>query len=352
MILIARNEEQFLGQCLTSVSDIADQIVVVDTGSTDNTIAIAQEHGAEVHEFKWNDDFSAARNESLLHARGDWVLFIEHLGHSYVPRLFRNAPGLFFVGRIHEQVSSSVEARRADWGLENRIGTATLRHHGYQEEVIRDRRKTARNISLLERAVEEFPNDANLLMNLGLELARAGQLGAALDQYADAFTAFCHQPAAARTPELREALLTQFATQLLAVERFREVVTIFDSPVARAAALTASHEFLFGLALMNLKRHRDAAKHFRVCLDKRSEPTLTPANEHVVKGGPDHCLALCLGHLQDTEAANYFERALEQDGASIPLRVDYARYLAKAGNSVRAIELLHPEIGNERRPLQ
>jgi glycosyltransferase involved in cell wall biosynthesis/2-polyprenyl-3-methyl-5-hydroxy-6-metoxy-1,4-benzoquinol methylase len=386
VILIARNEEQFLGQCLTSVSDIADQIVVVDTGSTDNTIAIAREHGAEVHEFKWNDDFSAARNESLLHARGDWVLFIdadeellaegkaglreamsqadtlawrlpivdvdrEHLGHSYVPRLFRNAPGLFFVGRIHEQVSSSVEARRADWGLENRIGTATLRHHGYQEEVIRDRRKTARNISLLERAVEEFPNDANLLMNLGLELARAGQLGAALDQYADAFTAFCHQPAAARTPELREALLTQFATQLLAVERFREVVTIFDSPVARAAALTASHEFLFGLALMNLKRHRDAAKHFRVCLDKRSEPTLTPANEHVVKGGPDHCLALCLGHLQDTEAANYFERALEQDGASIPLRVDYARYLAKAGNSVRAIELLHPVIGNERRHL-
>lgn len=157
VILITKNEENFLDQCLSSVKDIADQIVVVDTGSTDATVEIARRHDAEIHHFAWNDDFSAARNESLLHARGDWVLFIdadeellelgrdalveamkqtdalawrlpivdvgrEHLSQSFVPRLFRNAPGLFFVGRIHEQVSSSVEVRCEQWGLAHRIG--------------------------------------------------------------------------------------------------------------------------------------------------------------------------------------------------------------------------------------
>ncbi len=137
--LIAKNEEKFIGSCLASVRDVATQIVLVDTGSTDRTVVIAKEFKAEVHSFAWTDDFSAARNEALKHATGDWVLFIdadeelipehkstlareiqiasvmayrlqiidvgkENEGCSYVPRLFRNAPGLFFVGRVHEQV--------------------------------------------------------------------------------------------------------------------------------------------------------------------------------------------------------------------------------------------------------
>src|SRR5271168_4680854 len=55
----------------------------------------------------------------------------EQEGRSFVPRLFRNAPGLFFVGRVHEQVFSSIEVRCREWGLEHRLGCATLLHHGY-----------------------------------------------------------------------------------------------------------------------------------------------------------------------------------------------------------------------------
>ena len=72
--LIVKNEERFIRQCLASVKDFADQIVVVDTGSTDRTVAIAKEFGAEIHEFKWCDDFSAARNAALQHVTGEWVL--------------------------------------------------------------------------------------------------------------------------------------------------------------------------------------------------------------------------------------------------------------------------------------
>ena len=56
---------------------LANQIVVVDTGSTDRTVEIAKEFGAEVHSFTWSDDFSAARNAALEHATGDWVLALD-----------------------------------------------------------------------------------------------------------------------------------------------------------------------------------------------------------------------------------------------------------------------------------
>src|SRR6185437_14264466 len=75
--LIVKNEEKFIAQCLKSVQGLAQQIVVVDTGSTDRTIEIAREHGAEIHSFTWCDDFSAARNAMLEHVTGDWVLALD-----------------------------------------------------------------------------------------------------------------------------------------------------------------------------------------------------------------------------------------------------------------------------------
>jgi hypothetical protein len=75
--LIVRNEEQTLGRCLDSVRGLADEIVVVDTGSTDATRQIATERRARVVEFPWCDDFAAARNESLRQATGRWVLWLD-----------------------------------------------------------------------------------------------------------------------------------------------------------------------------------------------------------------------------------------------------------------------------------
>jgi len=75
--LIARNEEAVLGRCLQSVRAVADQIVVIDTGSTDRTVEIAQQHGAQIGHFSWCDDFAAARNESLKQASGEWVLWMD-----------------------------------------------------------------------------------------------------------------------------------------------------------------------------------------------------------------------------------------------------------------------------------
>jgi len=77
LCMIVKNEEQFLEQCLNSVKDWVDEIIIVDTGSTDHTKEIAAKFTDRLYDFEWSDDFSAARNESLKHATGDWILVLD-----------------------------------------------------------------------------------------------------------------------------------------------------------------------------------------------------------------------------------------------------------------------------------
>ncbi len=77
LCMITKNEEQFLEQCLNSVKNLVDEIIIVDTGSTDKTKEIASKFTAQIFDFKWCDDFSAARNESLKHAAKDWILILD-----------------------------------------------------------------------------------------------------------------------------------------------------------------------------------------------------------------------------------------------------------------------------------
>jgi glycosyltransferase involved in cell wall biosynthesis/tetratricopeptide (TPR) repeat protein len=374
--LITKNEEAFLPQCLRSVRALASQIVVVDTGSTDRTIDIAKEFGAEVHSFAWCDDFSAARNAALEHATGDWVLIIdadeelmpeqaeviareiraatvmgyrlpiierghEQEGCSYVPRLFRNAPGLFFVGRIHEQVFSSIQVRCQQWGLKHQLGKTALLHHGYTGEVMASRNKIERNLRLLEQAVEEMPEEPNLIMSLGLELVRSGKLEAGLERYWEAFRLLSALPATEVTPELRETLLTHLTTHLMAAKRFSDIVQLWEVPFAKNGGLTASQHFGLGLAHVQLQQPAEAAEQLRQCLASRNRTALCPVNPEILKAGPHHCLALCLIALKDVEGAQQaFDAALAEDTASRPLRFDLARFHAAQGRTDQALTVL------------
>jgi glycosyltransferase involved in cell wall biosynthesis len=376
--LIVKNEERFLGQCLASVEGLADQIVVVDTGSTDRTVEIAKHHKAEVHSFTWCDDFSAARNAALEYVTGDWVLMLdadeelppeqhealrkllraapvmawrlplqdvgrEAEGVSYVPRLFRNAPALFFVGRVHEQVFTSIEVRRQEWGLETRLGDAMLRHYGYTKELTHERDKVGRNLRLLEKAVLETPGEANLLMNYGLELTRSGRPEEGLRQYRAAFEDMADEPTEVVVPETREMLLGQFCTQLMAAKAHAEIIRVLTSPLAKlGVGLTASLHFTLGLAQMELKEFALAAEQFRQCLAKRERPALTPVNVEIRKAGPRHCLALCLAQTNEPVAAeSEFQAARQDDAESAPVAADYARFLQEKGRAVEGLQLLH-----------
>ncbi|MCL1908648.1 MAG: glycosyltransferase [Holophagaceae bacterium] len=77
LAMIVKNEGATLGHCLESVRPIVDEMVIVDTGSTDKTIEIARSFGARVYHFDWCDDFAAARNESLKYCTGEWILILD-----------------------------------------------------------------------------------------------------------------------------------------------------------------------------------------------------------------------------------------------------------------------------------
>ncbi len=187
---IVRDEAARLERSLTSLGHAADEIVVVDTGSTDDTVKVAEAHGASVYSFPWQDDFSAARNASLEKATGDWILVvdadeyfpdgmapnirrvIERYGEnadlllflrreldedagkvlldSYVPRLLRRVDGLAYEGAIHEEPRHHGESIQ-------RMGTVPgeellMMHTGYSAKL--SRAKGERNLALLWKELE------------------------------------------------------------------------------------------------------------------------------------------------------------------------------------------------------
>jgi tetratricopeptide (TPR) repeat protein len=375
--LIAKNEEKFLAQCLASIKPIASQIIVVDTGSADRTIEIAKEFGAEVYASAWNDDFSAPRNVALEHATGDWILVLdadeelsaagqvrlpedmsqagiialrlplinrgqEAQGRNWVPRLFRNAPGVFYCNRIHEQVFPSLIKCSKAWGMKTAVGTAELLHHGYTPEMMKDRNKVDRNLRLLRLAVQENPDDANLLMNLGLELVRSGDLSTGLAHYREAYRFMSAQPVAETSPELREVLLTQLTCYLYKARAHEEIVQVLDSPLAKRGALTSSLHFSLGLAWYELKQPLKAADQIRYCLAKRKQPSLSPVNPDILTTMPYHCLALSLilvGDLAGAEQA--FKTGISEIELANDLRLAYARFLTEQKRPVEALQQLH-----------
>lgn len=190
--MIVRDEARCLARCLESVRGVADQIVVVDTGSTDQTVEIARSFGAEVHPFAWCDDFSAARNESLRHAKGAWVfnldadevffpntakvlfslirrhptcrafrpLMVSDTSNSIQnARVFRRE-GVTFRYRIHEQpvfqgrIIESLPAPELKFW-----------HDGHTEAVKEEKGKRERNLRIAKLDVETYPGDAHALMS-------------------------------------------------------------------------------------------------------------------------------------------------------------------------------------------
>ena len=128
LCLIARDEEQFIGACLASAASVVDEIIVVDTGSRDNTVAIAEAAGATVVHRPWQNDFSAARNASLDAASGDWVLILdadEQLAPGTIPGLY---------------ISALAEAANGAWpvGLFGRYGPDDAHLRDYLERARTD----------------------------------------------------------------------------------------------------------------------------------------------------------------------------------------------------------------------
>ncbi|WP_028987880.1 glycosyltransferase [Thermicanus aegyptius] len=212
LCMIVKNEADCIARCLESAGPLVDEIIVVDTGSTDGTDAICRSLGAKVFSFRWNDDFSEARNYSLSLAQGEWILWLDadeeieaspdelreltaseaydlysfRLNNYYGaradrnqvitiahPRLFRNRIGFRFHQRIHETLN--VEEVLPGPDQKERIGSApiTIWHYGYLDDYVKKKGKAERNLSLLKEEVAKNENDPWLHYHLAAEYYRA-----------------------------------------------------------------------------------------------------------------------------------------------------------------------------------
>ncbi|WP_204602708.1 glycosyltransferase [Cohnella boryungensis] len=211
LCMIVKDEADTLSRCLESVQGAADEIVIVDTGSTDETVAIARAFAAEVLHEPWNGDFAAARNKGLEAAKGKWILFLDadealesthrselrqwaaleeyegfflqvrnYVGNGEqgatvnpILRLFRNRPEHRFQGRIHEQIAASIVKRSP--GAPFHLTEIVIHHYGYQQAYVEAKDKVNRNMTLLQEAVAAEPDDPFYRYNLGVEYLRSGQ---------------------------------------------------------------------------------------------------------------------------------------------------------------------------------
>ncbi|MCP4290732.1 MAG: glycosyltransferase family 2 protein [bacterium] len=195
LCMIMRNEESMLPDFLSSVEGLWDEFIVVDTGSTDNSVKLVQSAGAKVSHIPWEDDFSAARNASLKAATGRWIVFLDaderptseliaqikkisldsSVGAATVVmrnewpdgtrrdnpllRVFRNNAKIFFEHPIHEDASVSVRDFLARENMQLVHLPGIVIHLGYTREVAQDRNKKERDLEILNQALNEDEKD-------------------------------------------------------------------------------------------------------------------------------------------------------------------------------------------------
>lgn len=210
-VVLARDEARSIARCVASLIAHVDEVLVLDTGSVDDTVARAVAAGARVEHFAWIDDFSAARNRALELATGDWRLVVDadewlaagaeeiaalrartpdfigvvaqdnaqssgQRSITWLPRLLPR--DVTYTGRIHEQPTMTHPARRT---------AISLDHDGYLREQLE--RKDGRNRALLEAALEADPADPYLRYQLGKDHEVSHRYEAAAPQYDAAYAA-------------------------------------------------------------------------------------------------------------------------------------------------------------------
>jgi tetratricopeptide (TPR) repeat protein len=290
--MIVRDEAEQLEACLASVAGFVDEMVVVDTGSTDATCAIAARCGATVHQLAWPGDFAPARNRALELVHGDWVLVLDaderlcteardplrrlmtdpdlllinllrreegasQAPYSNVSRLFRRHPAIRWSRPYHSMVDDSVVAllqREPHWRI-GQYGEAALIHHGYRPELLAASTKAQRLREAMESELHQRPGAPYASAKLaGLELAE-GRPDRAIPLL---HSGLSHCPSDAH-PERFELLLHLAMAEAedhpdRAVAHYREALAL---PLERRLSLAAGLT-LAGL-LLRLQRLDEAA---------------------------------------------------------------------------------------------
>ncbi|HWL24552.1 MAG TPA: glycosyltransferase [Ureibacillus sp.] len=222
LCMIVKNEEKVLNRCLTSVSKFVDEIIIVDTGSSDNTKKIASEYTSNIYDFNWINDFSAARNFAASKASGEWILvldadeyvdeenfqsfiseltkdngiydaytakilnfsgnFGEHLIQNLHDRVYKNNGEISYYRKIHEQFKNNDNTP-----VKTKNSSLLIFHSGYLNRTVKEKEKSERNKELLDLEMMGENNKDFDYFNFGNEYFSMGKYSEALEAYLKAY---------------------------------------------------------------------------------------------------------------------------------------------------------------------
>jgi len=334
LCMIVKNEEKVLQRCLDSVYGVVDEIVIVDTGSTDLTKEIALKYTNKVYDFEWTNSFADARNFAQQQATGEWILVLDAdeyvdqknlkemidilkqtddsveaydvviynfmgvygervLQHRHT-RIYRNSPHLRYDRAIHEQL------RRVDGEyVQASQGILTVYHTGYMHYAVAEKKKHDRNAPLLEHEMKTGESVAFDYFNLGNEYLSKGEVEKALQSFIQAYQ---------EKKDIRLSWVSYCLVQIILclkyLQRFEDALQV----IADAENLyneTADFPFLRGEIYYLQHRYDDAIQQLEYLLEHKNKYPHTIKTFEYVEYDPHMLLGHMYKHKGNLQKAMY-----------------------------------------------
>jgi glycosyltransferase involved in cell wall biosynthesis len=349
LCMIVKNEQEYLRRCLESVKDKVHQIIIVDTGSTDDTISIAKEYTSDIFEIEWTNDFSAARNESIKHAKTDYILVLDAdeyldensnlieeieceadyyftkiynvmssdrgLTHLAI-RIFANNKGLHYSNRLHEHLNTMEQKDK----LKAAYAKMTIFHTGYTDEMIESREKANRNLPLMLKEVEENPTFYNLF-NMGRTYMWVGEHEKAIKYLQEAYPL-------SKELTIAPELISTLCKSLGELKRYEEALIILkDATTIYPDEVDLIH--LQALFYMEINYYKDAIAKMNKCLE------LGDRGITVTEGNGSHIAHFRLAEWYESrndlmKSYEHISEAFKLKNDFVPVMGKYFRILEKA----------------------
>lgn len=297
--IIVKDEEMVMERCLNSVLPVADEIVVVDTGSTDRTVEIAESLGARVHFYPWDGSFANARNFGLEQATGEWILWIdadevlEEQDHALIEptlrsveenillvkllnyygedkldphcffsvahhRFFRNGLGIRFQNRIHERLILPAGGD-AEKVIRTEVLPVRIHHDGYMNQNVTRKNKHERNLRMLLSEQEEGSDHSWIDYHIASEYYRVRDFQQAFHYVNQSISHFLalHQLPPSMTYLLKYAILVETGSFDGALEGIQRALALYPEYI--------DLHFYKGIILLGRSQYADALEVFKFC---------------------------------------------------------------------------------------
>jgi len=368
LCMIVKNESKVIDRCLTSVSDSVDEIIIVDTGSTDNTVEIISNYDVKLLHYKWEDDFAAARNYAASHATGKWILVLdadeyveqenlekvkemlknnsldvyavsinnftgpngEHVVQNNHVRLYLNNNLYEYHRTIHEQIR-----RKDDKVLHVGDSGLNVYHTGYMPNIVKEKNKTQRNKRIIENRLRKEANGFDYF-NYGNELRIENKLEEALDAYLKAYKLKENSQV-----DWVSVCLYGIAETLIQLDRIKEALEVIGD-AKRLYYNTADFPYLEGQIYLAQGRYEEAKSILQDIANN------TIRYHKVIKStdNRDFHPAFNLAKIYENEenyskAVHFYSLALNTNGKNIPSFRGLLRVLSKFHKQDEIFNLLH-----------